>query len=214
MSIEKTIESLTSAIEGLTAALTNRSATVASVCTPAAQSAEVKATSKKTTAAKTEAPAATPAVTQEIATSTATPETATASPSEGVRFVHIPKHNTVARVEPGHAIPALESAVEITEFEYEELKGHYAKKIEVAAPAAASTAPSVPAEQATASQPTPTAAVSFQDVVAKLQALAKAKGRDAVLSVLAKFNAANVPALQTGGADLAAVAKATDEAAA
>jgi hypothetical protein len=135
----------------------------------------------------------------------------------GTRYWLIEKHNTVYAQKPGDPDPTLEGALIVSPAEYTAKKEEFAKKFvhlsqqtaerttEVAATPAQSTPDASTASSATS-------AVSFEDVVSKLQELNRSTlpghGRDGVMAVLTKFGKAKVPELasvQDNAAVLAAV---------
>lgn len=169
------------------------------------------------TPAKTEKgkPAATPTAAPD-ATRAAVPTPVAFGDPAGTRYFVVEAHNTVFSVKPGDVEPTVAGAVEVHVDAYLAKKDEFAKKIKAAGAAASAPAPTAaPATgepsatpqvvTASAAQPQATEP-SFQEVVAKLQALHKLGGNDALKRVLDKHGAAKVPDLNGKAANSVLIA--------
>ena len=171
------------------------------------------------TPAKTEKakPAATPTAAPD-ATRAAVPSSTQVAFGDpvGTRYFVVEAHNTVFSVKPGDVEPTVAGAVEVHVDAYLAKKDEFAKKIKAAGAAASAPAPtaapatgepSATPQPATASAAQPQATEpTFQDVVAKLQALHKLGGNDALKRVLDKHGAAKVPDLNGKAANSVLIA--------
>lgn len=202
MSLEQALAENTAAMNRLVTVLTTATEAQASlaVTAGATQSAaaqpEVKATRTRKAAATT---------TEQAPATTTTAVTAAAGSfgpvvegdAEGTRYFVIPKHNTVCAIQPGDAIPNMESQVEVSGANYLIAKAQLAAKFATAPAATATTtqATATTAPTATAQQVVVQEGPTFEQVVNKMRELHALKQNDGVLVVLNKFGVASVPAL-------------------
>jgi Arc/MetJ family transcription regulator len=185
MSLEQKIEALTEAVQRLTAVMQTAGE-------PEAGGTEGGETAKRTRRTKAQIEA------DNAAAAAAAAATKTNTTATTVRYFHIPKHNTVAAVNPGEPVPTIESTVEVSEADYTALKTKYAQAVvgnAVSAPAAAPAPATTTAAAPTSTTGTASNAVSNESLLDKCKTVHAKGGNELLESVLKQFAAANVPSM-------------------
>jgi hypothetical protein len=210
MSLEEALNRNTAAVERLIAVMQSTSL-------PETPAGEAPATAKATRGGKGKvdapAPSPTPAAPQTTSVRATVPLGAAndgktpslklaAGDPEGTLYFHVAAHSTVAAVKPGEVVPNMAGLVEVDGEVYATLKAQYAAKVPPAAGAApaASPAPATPSastasSSAPATSPQAGSADTGAQVLAKCQALHKAKGNPALAEMLKTYGVDRVPAL-------------------
>lgn len=192
MSLELKIEELIAAVKLLTSVMSSAGeATVpAGDVGTEAGGEEGKAKRTRRTKAQIDADAAAAGAGATATAETVVTPTVKTNTSGVVLYAIIDKHNTAAAIQPGEIIPSVEGIRQVTEAEYNAYKAQQAAAL---APAATQ----------------PATDITFPSLVARLTAVHGKGGNPAVMAVLGKFGAANVPALASK--PLADVAAAINE---